>query len=270
MIIAVPKPGISPEESLLPVLYHIGNYGVPSYDVFLTIAALVGVWIGWREAKSFGYTSQQLAGFFIFVVPLAFLMGLVNGVLFSRGFYQRIAQGHLDLGGGLVSYGIVFTAFVTIIAFHKKNGGPLGKTLDSAAIVLAVILGITRIGCFLNGCCYGLVTAGFGGIYLPDVYGEWAYRYPTQLMLLALDSALFIGLWYYRRRGPADGSVAIAFLFWFGLGRLLIDSLRDIPSILGPFSFHQLMDMAIIIGAVALMAWRRRAPDQAPTATTGA
>jgi hypothetical protein len=47
-------------------------------------------------------------------------------------------------------------------------------------------------------------------------------------------------------------------LFWFGLVRLLIDSLRDLPAILGPFSFHQLMDAVILICAAALILWRRR------------
>lgn len=244
---------------MAPILFHIGQLGISSYSIFLTLGALVGCGIGWRECIKLGYSRRQIGVFFAVVVPLALLLGLANGVLFSQNFYWGISHGQVILSGGLVSYGIVLAALAAVYLSSKKNGGPLGKSLDVTAIVLPVMLGFTRIGCLLNGCCYGLEADGFGGVYLPNIYGEWAYRYPTQFLLLALDIALFVGLWLYRKSRPADGRVTIAFLFWFGLGRLLIDSLRDLQPVLGPFRFHQLMDMAFVLGAVILAIWVRRA-----------
>jgi prolipoprotein diacylglyceryltransferase len=139
----------------------------------------------------------------------------------------------------------------------KINRGPKGKSLDAAALVLPVMLAFTRIGCILNGCCHGLPTDGPLGVYLPNVHGEWENRFPTQWMLLGLDVLLFAGLWLYRKHLPRDGSVAIAFLFWFGLGRLLIDSLRELPPVLGNFSLHQLSDMVILLAAAGIMVWRK-------------
>jgi phosphatidylglycerol---prolipoprotein diacylglyceryl transferase len=251
------SPKTKEEELMAPILFTIGQLQIRSYYVFLSLGAIVGCWIGWMESRKLGYSNRQLAVFFAVVVPLALLMGLANGVFFSRDFYWNLAHGQVILAGGMVSYGIVFSVFAAVLIFHKIYKGPLGKSLDVAAVILPVMLGFTRIGCFLNGCCYGRETDGFGGISLPNVFGLWDERYPTQLLLLALDIALFTGLWLYRRTRPADGSVAIALLFWFGLGRLLIDSLRDLKPVLGPFGFHQLMDMAFLIGAVILYAWRR-------------
>lgn len=244
---------------MAPILFHIGPLAISSYSVFLTLGALAGCWIAWRECIKIGYSRRQLAGFFAVVVPAALLMGLANGVMFSQNFYWGVRHGQVILSGGLVSYGIIFAVLGAVYLYTKKNGGPLGKTLDVAAVILPVLLGFTRIGCLLNGCCYGVETDGFGGVYLPNIYGQWAYRYPTQLLLLALDIALFTGLWFYRRSGAAAGRATLAFLFWFGLGRLLIDSLRDLQPVLGPFGFHQLMDMAFVLGAVIIMIWSRRA-----------
>ncbi len=239
-----------------PTLFQIGRWEIRSYPVLLALGVLAGVWLGWREAARIGYSRRQMTVFLAVIIPLALLVGMVNGWLFSPDFAWGIKHGRLVLSGGMVSYGIVFTVLAGTAVSTQINRGPMGRSLDAAALVLPVMLGFTRIGCLLNGCCYGLPTIGPGGVFLPDVYGEWARRYPTQWMLLGLDLLLFAGLWLYRKHRPADGKAAMAFLFWFGLGRLLIDSLRDLPAVLGKLSYHQLADMAILLMATLLVGWK--------------
>jgi prolipoprotein diacylglyceryltransferase len=163
-----------------------------------------------------------------------------------------------------VSYGIVFTVLGGTAVSTRINEGPMGSSLDAAALVLPLILAFTRIGCILNGCCYGLPTDGPLGVYLPDVYGEWVRRYPTQWMLLGMDIILFAGLWLYRKRGSSGGKAAIAFLFWFGLGRLLIDPMRDLPPSLWGLSFHQLSDLVILLTGAGLWLWRGQQRHSSP------
>jgi phosphatidylglycerol:prolipoprotein diacylglycerol transferase len=84
-------------------------------------------------------------------------------------------------------------------------------------------------------------------MYLPSYAGVWANRYPTQLILAAFDLALFALLWSRRENVRVDGNLAFLYLFCFTLGRILIDSLRELPHVLGTFSPHQLASIVILL-----------------------
>lgn len=132
--------------------------------------------------------------------------------------------------------------------FARRDGVPVGQVLDLVSLTLPLILAIYRVGCLLNGCCYGLETDGPLGMYLPaGPSGVWATRYPTQIMLAVFDLGLFAWLWYRRETRPLDGSLTLSFLILFSLGRLAIDALRDLPHAWGPFSPHQLASLAILV-----------------------
>ena len=241
---------------MFPILLTIGEFEVDSYYVLYVIGVIVGVIIGWRVARSLGYGNKRILLYFSILIPLALAAGLINGMLFSRLFYVSFQYGQLILGGGIVSYGVVLTAFAVTAIFSRVYCTPVASDLDGTALVLPIMLAIFRIGCFLNGCCYGRVTDGLGGIYLPNIYGEWALRYPTQILLLVLDIALALGLWL-RWRKSSSGDLVVAFVFWFGLGRLAIDSLRNLPAVVGPFSLHVIADSLFVLAGVGLMIWRR-------------
>ena len=149
--------------------------------------------------------------------------------------------------GGLVSFGVVLGALFmgwALATFRKQSASLL---LDVISLSLPLMLAVYRIGCLLNGCCYGLVTNGFLGMYLPGAGGKWAFRYPTQIIYIVFDLALFIWLLLNRKSRPFEGSLTLAFLLVFSSGRLAIDTLRDLPHMLGPFSFQQLMSLAILL-----------------------
>ena len=106
----------------------------------------------------------------------AALYALVGGVVGARLFFVlhyfdkfrsnllevfAIWQGGLELAGG------VFTAIIIILLYIWYNKLPVRRYLDVLAIGLMLALVFGRIGCFLNGCCYGKPTE------LP-----WAVRFP--------------------------------------------------------------------------------------------
>jgi phosphatidylglycerol:prolipoprotein diacylglycerol transferase len=249
---------------MFPILMVIGEWKVSSYDVFLLLGAIAGGVLGWRLTRNVGYSQRRILLYFAFVYPAALLAGYLNGALFSTELYWGLQHGKLYITGGIVSYGVVLAVFAVTAAFARRYGDPIIRDLDLAALTLPLMLAFFRIGCLLNGCCYGKETDGFGGVALHPVYGELSRRYPTQLLLIALDLALFTGLWLYRRRNPREGRLAIAFVFWFGLGRLGIDLLRDLPTVFGPFSLHTIVDM-IFLAAGAILLWIIKKGDRKKT-----
>ncbi len=243
---------------MYPILFTLGSFQVRSYNVFLLLGTVLGVLIASREAKRLGFSRHEIITFDCAVIPAAFLLGLLNGWLFDLEFYAVLARGKLHIPFTLVSFGIIFGALLTGWFFAKRRKKSVGQTLDLVTLSLPIILFFSRIGCLLNGCCYGRETGGFGGVYLPGPYGVWAYRYPTQIMLMILDLGLFIWLWSTRKKKLFEGSLTLLFLIAFSIGRSLIDALRDLPHVLGPFSLHQLNSLVILFVTIPIYFIQRR------------
>ncbi|MFH2040880.1 MAG: prolipoprotein diacylglyceryl transferase family protein [Chloroflexota bacterium] len=240
--------GMSPPGgNLYPILFQIGTWDVRSYFLFLSLGAVVGGMVGWKEAKRIGFSSREISVFFAIIFPVALLLGLVNGWVFNPDFYYGLARGRLVLYGGLVSYGIIFGALLVDVIYNRVRKLPVGVSLDLIVLVLPLMLAFTRVGCLFNGCCYGLETHGFFSMFLPDEFGFWVDRYPTQLMLIALNTGLFIWLWIRRKNKVFDGSQVLPFLFWYAAGRLVIDSLRDLPPVALGLGFHQWTAILILV-----------------------
>jgi prolipoprotein diacylglyceryltransferase len=109
---------------------------------------------------------------------------------------------------------------------------------------------VTRLGCFLNGCCAGRATAGRLGFNLPDYHGVWKRRIPSQALeaiwgVLAIAAAAL--LW---GRLPFEGAVFLFALGFYGLGRIILEPLRDRPDRVAGLSLHRVLSAAFV--AIAL------------------
>ena len=117
------------------------------------------------------------------IITNAALYALLGGVVGARLFFVvhyfdkfrsnpievfAIWQGGLELAGGVI-------AAIIVILFHLRyHKQPIRRYLDVLAIGLMLILVFGRIGCFLNGCCYGKPTELPWGVRFP--YNSFAYN----------------------------------------------------------------------------------------------
>jgi phosphatidylglycerol:prolipoprotein diacylglycerol transferase len=90
----------------------------------------------------------------------------------SRPGWERCTLWLQFWQGGLAYYGGFIFASLYGIYFIRREGLPLARVLDLSGWAIPFGLGWGRIGCFLNGCCYGAVV---------DHAGEppwWAVSFP--------------------------------------------------------------------------------------------
>ncbi len=245
---------------MYPILFTIGTWEVRASLVFTLLGILLGLWVGRREARRAGFTDGDIFSFFLIAVLVALGMGFANGFLFRLVRHWGFVGLDDFFSGGLVSFGAVLGALLTGWTLARVRRQSSGQTLDVIALALALILAVYRIGCLLNGCCYGLETGWFWGLLLPGRFGEWAPRHPTQIMYILLDFAIFGYLYWRRRQPPPPGSQVLAFLFLFSLGRVLIDSLRDLPPFVGALNFHQLVALIFLAATSGVWLLRRMIP----------
>ncbi len=151
--------GINPEDPLgpfIPLGLAIRGYGV---CLTLAIVAAVGL-VVWR-ARAIGLDVDRL-------ISLCFWM-VVVGIFGARLFYvvqkweqfqfvnpQQFVVTLLDMTkGGLVVYGSLFGGAAVLLLARRIWKLPVRLVLDVVAPSMLLGLAIGRIGCLLNGCCYG-------------------------------------------------------------------------------------------------------------------
>ena len=125
------------------------------YGVFVFLGFAAALWLAIRRARRARIASEHLLDLGLWML----LAGVIGGrVLFVVMFWDQM-QGPLDLiaiwRGGLVLYGGVIGAMAALLVFALRHRLPLLRLLDLLAPAVILGVGIGRIGCFMNGCCWG-------------------------------------------------------------------------------------------------------------------
>jgi len=160
-----------------PKLFEIPfiHWPVQSYGLMMVIAFLVAVSLIRRLSRDITPNPQYITN--------AALYSLIAGVVGARLFYVihhfnqyqgRPLSVFAIWKGGLELLGGVLLAIAVIVFYSRHHKLPVRRYLDILAISLMLALAFGRIGCFLNGCCFGKPTNLPWAIRFP--YGSDAYR----------------------------------------------------------------------------------------------
>src|SRR5262249_54961188 len=150
--------------------------------------------------------------------------------------------------GGLILYGGYVAAIGGGILYVRSKKLPVWRVGDAVAPSMALGVAIGRIGCFLNGCCYGLPTHLPLGVRFP-AENLASFRFPgqdlhpSQLYLSGSSFGLFILLLALDRKRRFDGWLFWSYIALDALLRFLIDFTRyydetAVIGSLGPLTFN--------------------------------
>jgi len=215
-----------------PEVIHLGFLHVRSYGLALATAFLIGTWLGMREARRLGLDEDKLVNVILIV--------LVASVLGARALYvmEHVQEFRREWGsvlalwqGGLTLYGGIVAGTAAGLLAARRFGLPMWRVADALTPSIALGTGIGRLGCFLNGCCYGRPTSlPWGVVFPPDSYAGLEFGnaavHPSQLYLAALGFGLFLLTWALRRRVGTPGSLFWWFIVLFALLRIPVDFTR--------------------------------------------
>ena len=240
-----------------PILFEFGNFRIYSYGVMVTLGFLIAVYVASREAKRIGISPQQ-----IFDIGLyALLCGIVGAralhiILDFRYYINHPFEIIMLNRGGLAFHGGLLTGIISAWFFIKRNGMPLWKTADIIIPYVALGQAIGRIGCFLNGCCYGTPTYLPLGIRLP---GHILRLHPTQLYSSIFLFLAFIALKKLYRKKRFNGTVFFSYFIIFSFGRFFIDFFRgDLKIVFFGLKTSQIISIFIFFTSFASLALMKR------------
>ena len=233
-----------------PILFKFGIFQVYSYGLMVALAFWVSVFLLSRR----GYILSLDRDFFWNLSFWALTGGILGGrlmyILLNLDFFSKNPLEIFQLWhGGLVWYGGFIAGLLAAIFYLKRHKAPILKTLDLAAPFIALAQAIGRIGCFLNGCCYGRPVSW--GIYFPE-YNERLI--PVQLISSFDLLVIFIILRFLEERPHRPGSVVVYYLLFSSLERFLAEFLRN-DSTRNFFGLTIFQLISIVIFFSAIISW---------------
>jgi len=217
---------------MLPELFHFGPFHLRSFGVMLALAFLCGTAVALRDARRRGLDETAVLNLVLVI--------LVASILGARGMY---AVTHLSefagrplavfaiWEGGLTLYGGLILGTIAGFGYMARAHLPSGATADALTPGVALGAGIARIGCYLNGCCYGLPSRLPWAVHFPqgsppDLEFPGQALHPSQLYNALAGFALFGVVLLLRRRIHAPGRLWWTFVVLFLLVRIPIDATR--------------------------------------------
>ncbi|HHT9119416.1 MAG TPA: prolipoprotein diacylglyceryl transferase [Candidatus Hypogeohydataceae bacterium YC41] len=270
----------------IPIPFTDLHLPIYSYGFMLMLGFMMGLFVVRRKAYAEGLNMDKISDLCLMVLISSIFGARLLFVLHHyRDYLSRPLEIFMLFKGGLSFYGGFFTAIaVGALACRRWNLPPL-KLLDMMAVGLAIGLAFGRIGCFLNGCCYGKPVAGLawavafpktmdaqrnidgsppfihhlemGWVGFADPYSLPVH--PTQLyeamwaliMFLVLDA-----LYKYKKR---DGELALLFCILYAPMRFFFEMLRDdSEAVLAGLTLSQVIGIPTFLLALYLFIDGRR------------
>jgi len=185
---------------------------------------LAGSLIFQRLARQNSYPSELASQIILWSVLWGIAGGRLLHVAVQFPYYYRNPFEIISIrNGGLAAEGAVLSALAFIILYSKIKQFNLRKTLDMIAVPVPLAQAMGRLGCFLNGCCWGKPSNVPWAVKFPYLP---ARVHPTQLYYAASHILLFILLLTLYKKKLKDGMVFSAYIMCFALIRYTIDNFR--------------------------------------------
>jgi len=235
---------------MCPIFLKIGNFVIYWYGVMVAIGVFLSSFLFQKYALKEGYTSKTISEIIFWTVLIGIFGGRIFHVIVHFHYYSKHLSEIIRIrNGGLAIQGAILFSLYFIYVYSKTNRINFLKTVDLIAIVTPLGQAIGRIGCFLNGCCYGKATESFFGVKFPFLTEK---VYPTELFYFFMDIILFYFLLTFNKKKKRDGEVLSLYLMGFGLIRYFIDFLRGdlFFTSLGLFSTQLIGIFIFMIGGI--------------------
>lgn len=235
-----------------PVAFTLLGHAFRWYGIMVAAGFLCAV-VNWNRLDRRAGFSSGFGNEFGFVVMSSGLVG--SRLAHILGEWRHYAANPLDIirvdAGGMTFYGGLILGFFCGALLARTRKIPILALADYGVPGLVLGHGIGRIGCFLNGCCYGCETTSPLGVMMAG-----AHRWPVQIFEAIFNIGLcaFLNYFYVSHR-KKNGQVLSLYLTMYGTWRFGIEFLRDDSRVFfSGLSAAQWTSIALIAAGAAI--WR--------------
>ncbi len=235
-----------------PILLELSLFGksivLPSYGAMLGISLLMGwglfAWLCSREQISKNLVDvTTLLTFITAIIGARILDVAINIDQYEGRLFSALISPQQQ---GLTFYGGLIPAVVVGVLYIHFRKGNVWQIVDCASPSIAMGLFLTRIGCFLAGCCFGMRAPGFWGVTYPPGSPAFSLHFRQHLIDTAASSSLPVhptqlyssmaglilaaaSLYFFLKKKQYHGQVFWLFILFYALFRLFIEWIREDP-----------------------------------------
>lgn len=261
-----------------PVLLKLGPIEIHAYGLLLAISFMVGIYWAMARAEKRKISKNDILDFSIIVVLCAiigsrFFYVITHTDEFKGRWLDTInpIQSTGEVGiSGLSMLGGVVMVLIALVVFCWRKKISILKLADVLAPIFALGIMLTRVGCFLNGCCFGKPGDQPWCMVFPlnSPAGstlQGIHIHPTQLYSSLYGLIILIIVLLFDRKPRPDGFIMSIFFMLYGVARFVIDFVRYYETsvqfhfLKHTFTFNQAISFFMfLVGLVFLILIQRR------------
>jgi len=271
-----------------PDFISIGPLTIHSYGVMMALGFLAGLgnWIllGRRE----GHSAQFCMDLMFWVILSGIVGARLAYVLENWAAYAADPLSIVRVDqGGLIFYGGFVAASAAVVFFVRRHKVPMASLFDFVVTSVPLAHAFGRIGCFLNGCCFGSCTKAVPHVRFPQHSIPWYSQiregriasnaalsnpvHPVQLYEAAFNILVYgVVVWLFRRKGR-PGMVTGVYLVLYAIGRFSLEFMRgdraDRLAVM-QLSIGQFVSLFVLLAGLAVLGYihHNARPDGVPHA----
>lgn len=271
-----------------PILFELGPLKLHMYGLMIAIGFLLILYMMQRDARKIGVDPNQVSEMAFWVLVIGVAASRALHIIMFWDTYSSPMEWFAIWNGGLVFQGAVPLAVLYAYIALRRRGIAFLAMADVVMPWVPLAQAFGRVGCFFNGCCYGIRADELPwGLQFPPssppahshqiLYGNlpegWSFPiHPTQLYAVVLLSLICGTLWLMRERWrPFTGFTFPLYFVFTGIYRFIVEMYRGDGNPtelgLGLISNQQVFSLLSVALGVALFAWLWRQSKRSTTAS---
>jgi len=263
-----------------PIFINLGSFEIHWYGVCVALAFLLFLvtlrYLARGTPRDMNYISNMM------------MVLVISAVIGARGAYviehwPQYADNPADIfridTGGVMFYGGLLFALLTLILFARYHKERTLDFLDWVVMPLPLGHAIGRVGCFLEGCCFGArcsADSSWAVVYPKESHAWYAQLHhgligradatlpliPSQLFEAAGNLIIFVILMIAWRKRKFEGQQIVIYCILYAILRYMIETIRsDQRAQVGMFTISQAISLGIFtvgIGLLVYQLWNKR------------
>lgn len=248
-------PGLGIGEFSVNSSFEIFNFEITWYAIIITLGMIAAVSYVIFRTRKIGITVDDILDYALFTIPA--------GIVGARLYYVALEPDHFDSffdvinlrSGGLAIYGGIIAGAIAVFAVSKYKKISFLAMADCTAPGVILAQAIGRFGNFTNGEAFGGITEIFCRMQLTNSLTGYKTIcvHPTFLYESLWNILGFTLINIFYKKKQYDGQWFLAVFGWYGLGRMLIEGLRQDSLMLLGFRVSQVLAGLIFIACLGLL-----------------
>jgi phosphatidylglycerol:prolipoprotein diacylglycerol transferase len=260
---------------VFPTLFRIGPVDVHSYGTLLMVGFLSAILLSRRQARRMGLSADLPLDLGVWVLVAAVVSARAMFVALNWDYYSpRLPEVvYIWRQSGLSFHGGLLGGVLAGLLFSWRRQLSFWTIADMVSPGIALGYAIARVGCLLNGCCYGVPTELAWGMRFPlypDSQITTDPSHPTQIYAALGSLVILAVLLWARSRLTVPGQLFLLYLMLYSVVRSAIEVLRSGPTAkiaIGGVTQAQVASAIIFIAGLLAFIWlgrtgRNRADDR--------